>query len=504
MKFDNLLNMIIGRPQLVELRYLHRVCTVLQNRTPIHLPNVDLGEDWEASQKMFKRPQIVSLESFRAGWSLEAGDSHPVPENEKPTAAEPGVAIIPVMGSLSQRGGAMNADSSVMRGYNNIKNDIYTSMQREDVGAISLLMDGPGGAQAGNDALVRWITDTKAQFEKPIWAFVDESAYSAHYNIAATADRIVTTPSGGVGSIGCVMAHTDRSGALDDAGIRVTYIYSGDRKIDGVGTQPLSERAHKDAQRECDSYRDMFAQTVADNRPGLTFKQVVDTEAGCYVGRDAVEAGLVDDLMSEEDYYAELFELVREGDPTTVEGSEIDAAEPQPLSESEATMSKESDKGAGDTHQERYKTLCSHAAFAKNVDTVLDMAAGEIPVELCIKTLDTIAAADKRAEDAELKVAELESAPEAPAEVEAETDEFTTKFAELAATSGMSMQQKSVLQLLAPMLGSPDVPASTHDFLDGNKGDGPDAPGGKVNHNLNKADDLVASYGSLYSEDGNK
>jgi ClpP class serine protease len=132
---------------------------------------------------------------------------------------------------------------------------------------------------------------------KPVWAFVAEHAFSAGYALASQADRILLPRTGAVGSIGVVVMHADLSGQLDQDGLRVTLVHSGQHKIDGNPYGPLPAAVRNDIQREIDMLRVLFAETVAAGRAGrLSQEAALATEAATYRGAEAVAAGLADDV----------------------------------------------------------------------------------------------------------------------------------------------------------------------------------------------------------------
>jgi ClpP class serine protease len=126
---------------------------------------------------------------------------------------------------------------------------------------------------------------------------VAEHAFSAGYALASQADRILLPRTGAVGSIGVVVMHADLSGQLDQDGVRVSLIHSGQHKVDGNPYAPLPEAVRADIQREIDVLRFLFADTVAAGRGGrLSQEAALATEAAVYRGMDAVAAGLADEV----------------------------------------------------------------------------------------------------------------------------------------------------------------------------------------------------------------
>ena len=94
----------------------------------------------------------------------------------------------------------------------------------------------------------------------------NEGALSAAYAIASAADRLYVTRTGEVGSIGVVAVHVDESGADAKAGLAWTFVFAGERKVDGNAHEPLSERARTTIQADVDRLYAEFCSLVASNR----------------------------------------------------------------------------------------------------------------------------------------------------------------------------------------------------------------------------------------------
>lgn len=203
---------------------------------------------------------------------------------------EGGVAIVPVIGSLVQRSDWM-AEASGMTSYAKIERMLAGALGDSRVREIVLELDSPGGEVAGAFDLADRIY--AARGEKPITAISSEAAFSAAYLIASAAKTIVLPRTGMVGSIGVVAAHIDNSKALEKRGQAVTFVYAGEKKVDGNPFEPLSDRARADWQREIDALYSMFVETVARNR-GVDPEAVRATQAGVFMGEAAIAAGLAD------------------------------------------------------------------------------------------------------------------------------------------------------------------------------------------------------------------
>jgi len=212
-------------------------------------------------------------------------------------SVENGVAVIPVMGELVNRGAWIGA-SSGLTSYEGFAEQLRAAAADTTVRGILLDMESPGGEASGAMEMGGLVRHVSAQ--KPIVAFVNGMAASAAYAIASGANHIVTTPSGVVGSIGVVMLHLDRSEAMASRGVKPTLIYAGAHKVDYSSLRALPDDARARLQAGVDDLYDLFVQTVASHR-GLLEKDVRATEGGVLMGRAAVEAGLADQVGGFED-----------------------------------------------------------------------------------------------------------------------------------------------------------------------------------------------------------
>lgn len=215
-----------------------------------------------------------------------------------------GIAVIPVHGSLVQRGSWLDAESG-LTSYDAIRERLDEALADSAVSAILLDVDSPGGEVAGCFDLADYIHAARAQ--KPIWAVANEAAFSAAYALASAAERLWVTRTAGVGSVGVIAMHVDYSQAEKAAGIKVTPIFAGKHKNDFSPHEPLSRDARGRLQAEIDRVYGLFVGAVARNR-GLSLDSVRATEAGLYFGPNAVESGLADTVGSFEEALAALAE----------------------------------------------------------------------------------------------------------------------------------------------------------------------------------------------------
>ncbi len=204
------------------------------------------------------------------------------------------IGIINVFGSLTQRASLFASGGT---SYDSIGAEFHSLVNDPDISAIVLQVDSPGGVVAGNFDLAEDIRKASRETSKRVWALANEAAYSAAYSIASAAERLIVTRTATVGSIGVIAIHVDQSSFNEKLGVKITPIFAGARKNDYSPHAPLSDRAYKSLQSEVNRLYDIFTSTVARNR-GMSQMAVRGTEAGTYMGQDAVEMGLADDVAS--------------------------------------------------------------------------------------------------------------------------------------------------------------------------------------------------------------
>lgn len=202
------------------------------------------------------------------------------------------VAVIPVYGLIVPRANLLMRTSGGTSA-ELLGRDFQAAIADGDVTGIVLDVDSPGGAVAGIDEVASIIRDARGT--KPIVAIANHEAGSAAYYIAAQADELVVTPSGSVGSIGCVFLHEDDSHANELAGQQYTLITAGKFKAEASSFAPLTDEARASIQADVDTYYSMFVRAVAKGR-GVS---VDDVRGGYGQGRmvlakAALDAGMVD------------------------------------------------------------------------------------------------------------------------------------------------------------------------------------------------------------------
>jgi len=202
----------------------------------------------------------------------------------------PLIAVVPVEGTLvpgDSEEGMAGADTVI--GY------IDMALEADDLAAIVLRVNSPGGSVFASDLIRRKLAEARAA-EIPIVVSMGTVAASGGYWIAAEADQIWALKTTLTGSIGAFSAFPTIEGIVDYIGVTV----------DGVGTTSLAGEASLNrglspematiVQSISNGIYSDFIELVAAGR-GMEIEDVkLIAEGMVWTGEEALERGLVDSL----------------------------------------------------------------------------------------------------------------------------------------------------------------------------------------------------------------
>ncbi|MGY0713127.1 phage major capsid protein [Azospirillum argentinense] len=245
----------------------------------------------------------AKLEEIGAVLASDWNDAPDLPDTPPAWYRAGAAAVVPIGGSLVKTTGGINALSG-LTSYATIADGFRAALADKETTAVVLHIDSTGGEVAGVFNLADELRAGRGI--KPIVAMVDEMAASAAYLLASCADRIVlASPMAAVGSIGVIMQHVDKSAADKAAGLTYTSLFVGARKADGNSHQPLSAEARERFMGQLQLAYTEFVSRVAANRR-MTEQDVIGTEAGVFLGDDAIQARLADSMQTPDELLAEL------------------------------------------------------------------------------------------------------------------------------------------------------------------------------------------------------
>lgn len=250
------------------------------------------------------------------------------PAERKPFIYSDGLAIIPIHGSLLNRFGG---SWGFVTGYQAIRRQMNAALEDDDVKLLVFDVDSPGGETAG---CLELADEIRASREiKPSISVVDSLACSAGYALASAANRMVATPSSKIGSIGVYIMHADFSGALDQAGIQITYVEApkGGMKTAGSPHRRLDRKTAQYLQDFVDASYDSFVELVVENR-GLDDAEIRETEARIFRAEEALALSLIDEVKTPSEAVSAFVAELADEEPTESEDEDMTTKTPEATS----------------------------------------------------------------------------------------------------------------------------------------------------------------------------
>jgi ClpP class serine protease len=210
-------------------------------------------------------------------------------------------AILPVTGAITRYANFFQTMSGTGAVVESLAKDFQRALDDPAITSIILSIDSPGGEVNGIAEFADQIF--AGRDSKPVWAYVSDLGASAAYWLASSAERIVVAQTGALGSIGAVAAFRNPNGEKNPP---LEFVSS---KSPNKRPDLSTEKGRQQIQTLVDTYGDIFIEGVARNR-GVDTQTVVDHfgAGGLLIGRNAVEAGMAEDVGSFEGTLAALAE----------------------------------------------------------------------------------------------------------------------------------------------------------------------------------------------------
>lgn len=165
-----------------------------------------------------------------------------------------------------------------------------------NVAGLLVKLNTPGGEIVPSDD----IRLALSRFDGPVVGYATDQCASGGYWIATACDRVFARRGSLVGSIGVIGSRVNAKDLADELGVSYERFAAGKYKDAGQPLKDLDADDRDYLQGLIDGYYDDFVERVAEGR-GLDEDAVRDTEARVFLGSEALERGLIDDLGTAED-----------------------------------------------------------------------------------------------------------------------------------------------------------------------------------------------------------
>jgi len=237
---------------------------------------------------------LIVLYVVALGAALYSVFPHPFKSlHKKASSAGSGsLAIVEIRGPIRlnmSNSGFSNPDAS------DIARRLHRLSENDDVKAILLRINSPGGTVAAVQEIYTEIQRCKAKGKKVVAAFGDVSASGGYY-LGAAADKIVADPGTITGSIGVIMQVGNLEGLFQKVGVKWQTIKTGTYKDIGSVSRPMTDDEKKLLQSSIDDAYQQFVEAVRTGRKMTPEQVALVADGRIFTGRQAKQAGLVDEL----------------------------------------------------------------------------------------------------------------------------------------------------------------------------------------------------------------
>lgn len=207
------------------------------------------------------------------------------------------IALIRVTGVITagkSEGGLFSGSSC---GSEDLIDQLERARKNDDVKAIVIRVNSPGGSPAGSEEVYNEIMRIrKGKDHKLVYTSMADVAASGGYYIASASDKIYADSSTLTGSIGVIWDITDMSGLYKKIGFNPQVIKSGKFKDIGSPNRPLTAEEKALLQSIVMDTYGQFVNAVAKGRriPVADVKKIADGRV--FTGSQAKDNKLVDRL----------------------------------------------------------------------------------------------------------------------------------------------------------------------------------------------------------------
>lgn len=172
-----------------------------------------------------------------------------------------------------------------------------TAADDDDVRAIIVRINSPGGGVTASDIMHRALVEFRARRKIKAVALIQDVGASGGYYIACGADRILAHPTSVTGSIGVIAQTLSLAGTLRMIGVETKAVTSGAMKDMASPFKPIDDKDIAVLQDMIDAFYERFLTVVQASRKDMPAERIRKLADGrIYTGQQAKANGLVDEL----------------------------------------------------------------------------------------------------------------------------------------------------------------------------------------------------------------
>ena len=293
--------------------------------------------------QLHKQPWLITPEAFGVIYSaaqsfFKEGVPTTLRTESKLLSVEGGIGTVALRGPMMRNPDVIDQLVFGATDTEEVLAAVHEASEREDVQAILLDIDSPGGSVNGTPELAAAVA--AASKSKAVYAFSAGQMCSAAYWVASQCDAVYATPSARVGSIGVILPVVDSSEAFAQAGLKMEVFAAGKFKSAGTPGTSLTDEQKDWLQSEVEEIAADFRSAVLARGRKIPDEAM---EGQTFSGRRAMRLNMAGMVDGRAQVIARLRELhVREVD-TAAQAMDTTILETE-LAEAKASLAKLTDE----------------------------------------------------------------------------------------------------------------------------------------------------------------
>ncbi|MCH9632923.1 MAG: hypothetical protein S4CHLAM6_12690 [Chlamydiae bacterium] len=163
------------------------------------------------------------------------------------------------------------------------------------VKGILLYINTPGGSAIDSESMYYALKDYALKYQVPIYAYVEGLCASGGMYIACAAEKIYSSETSSIGSVGVIAMYFNYSEGMQKVGVQNKTLSAGANKDSMNPFKPWAETTPESYTRRISLSYDQFLSVVSTARPKLT-ESLLRNKYGAqmYYSTDAEEYGYID------------------------------------------------------------------------------------------------------------------------------------------------------------------------------------------------------------------
>ena len=179
----------------------------------------------------------------------------------------------------------------------NIISLVSKAMKNEYCNNIILKINSSGGSATQSKIIFDEINKLKSTNNKKIFSVIEDVGASGGYYIAASGDKIFSSPSSIVGSIGVRLDSINIKSLMSKLGIKSQTLFSGENKSILDPFEDMTEKHKIHLQKLLINIHQEFIKDIKSSRKNSINNDIIFTGL-FWTGSEAIKLGLIDEIAS--------------------------------------------------------------------------------------------------------------------------------------------------------------------------------------------------------------